>query len=109
MVVKGLAGFVRQTSKQNVLKGVKVVRNGIDCCMLQFADEILFLCDDSFSSIFSIKAILIEFVSGMKVNFHKSKLASVCVDKYSLNTYAKTLNYNTMQITFKYLGGRSRR
>ena len=40
----------------------------------------------------------------MKVNFHKSKLAGIYVDRYPLNTYAKTLNCNTMQMPFKYLG-----
>ena len=34
MVVKGLTKLVRQASKKNLLKGVKVGRNEIECCML---------------------------------------------------------------------------
>ena len=81
-------------------------RNGVDCCMLPFADDTLFLCDESFSNILTIKAILRchELLSGLKVNFHKSKLAGICVDRYSLNTYAKSLNCNTKRLPFKYLG-----
>ena len=64
------------------------------------------MCQDSFPSIFTIKAILrcFELVSGLKINFNKSKLAGVSVDRYSLKTYAKTLNCNTLWIPFKYLG-----
>jgi len=58
VVAEGLAGLVRQALKQNMLKGMKVGRNGVDCCMLQFADDTLFLCDESFSNILTIKVIL---------------------------------------------------
>jgi len=96
--------LVRQALKRNVLKGLKMGRNGVDFCM--FADDTLFLCDESFFSIFTIMMILrcFELVLGLKVNFHKSKLAGICVDRYPLNTYAKTLNCNTMRLPFKYLG-----
>jgi len=104
VVVEGLVRLVRQASKQNMLTGVKVGRKQIKCCMLQFADDTLFMCEDSFSNIFTIKTILrcFELVSGLKINFHKSKLINV--DRNTLGTYAKTLSCNTMWIPFKYLG-----
>jgi len=76
VVVEGLAGLVRKALKEDLLRGVKVGRFGIECCMLQFADDTLFLCEDSYSNIFTIKAILrvLELASGLKVNFHKSKI-----------------------------------
>jgi len=106
VAAEGLAGLVRQASKQNMITGVKVGRKQIECCMLQFADNALFMCEDSFSNVFTIKTILrcFELVSGLKINFHKSKLASINVDRNTLGTYAKTLNCNTMRIPFKYLG-----
>jgi len=105
VVAEGLAGLVRQASKQNMLTGVKVGRD-IECSMLQFAYDTLFMCEDSFSNIFSIKTILrcFELVSGLKINFHKLKLVGINVDRYTLETYVKTLNCNTMQIPLKYLG-----
>ena len=106
VVVEGLAGLVRQATKQNMLTGVKVGRKEIVCSMLQFADDTLFMLEDSFSNVFTVKTILrcFELVSGLKINFHKSKLAGINVDRFTLETYAKTLNCNTMQIPFKYLG-----
>jgi len=102
VVAEGLSGLVRQALRKEVLRGVKVGRNEIECCLLQFADDTLFLCEDSFSNIFAIKAILrcYEIVSGLKVNFHKSKVAGVNIDEYSLTTYAKTLNCNSMRLPF---------
>ena len=47
MVAEGLAGLVRQATKQNMLKGVKVGRKEIECSMLQFADDTVFMCEDS--------------------------------------------------------------
>jgi len=106
VVVEGLSGLVRQALRKEVLRGVKVGRNIIQCCLLQFANDTLFLCEDSFNNIFAIKAILrcYEIVSGLKVNFHKSKVAGVNIDEYALTTYAKTLNCNTMRLPFQYLG-----
>jgi len=98
VVAKGLVGLVRQASKQNMLKGVKVGRKEIKCSILQFADDTFFMCEDSFSNIFTIKTILRCFVlvSGLKINFQKSKLVRVNVDRFTLETYAKMLNCNTM-------------
>jgi len=106
VVAEGLAGLVRQALNMEVLRGVKVGKNGIECCLLQFADDTLFLCEDSFNNIFAIKAILrcYEIVSGLKVNFHKSKLVGIRVDSFALNIYAKTLNCHTLRLPFQYLG-----
>ena len=106
VVAEGLAGLVRQALRTDVLRGVKVGRNSIECCLLQFAYDTLFLCEDSFDNIFSIKAILrcYEIVLGLKVNFHKSKLTGISGDSFAMSTYAKTLNCNTMKLPFQYLG-----
>jgi len=103
LVAKGLAGLVRQASKKNMLRSVKVGRNEVKCCMLQFGDDTLFMCKDSFSNVFTINVILrcYELVSCLKINFYKSKLVGINVDRYYLDTYAKTLNCNTMMIPFK--------
>jgi len=106
VVAEGLARMVRQALRKDMLKGVKVGRNNIECYLLQFVDDTLFMCEDSFDNIFAIKAILrcYEMVAGLKVNFHKSKLVGIDVDSFVMNTYAKTLNCNTMRIPFQYLG-----
>jgi len=83
VVVEGLAGLVRQATRKNMLRGVKVGKNEVECCMFQFADDTLFMCEDSFSNIFTIKVILrcYELVSSLRINFYKSKLAGINVDR----------------------------
>ena len=48
IVAKGLAGLVRNALKENMLKGLKVGRAETECCMLQFADDTLFMGEESF-------------------------------------------------------------
>ncbi|XP_068474698.1 uncharacterized protein [Phaseolus vulgaris] len=54
----------------------------------------------------SMKAILrgFELASGLKINFHKSKIAGINVPQRDLECYAKTLNCDQMGIPFTYLG-----
>jgi len=94
VVVEGLAGLVRQAIKANLLFGIKIGRKEVELSILQFADDTLFLCQDSFSNIITLKSILrgFELASWLKINFHKSKLAGINVLKSNLDCYAKTLN-----------------
>ena len=75
-------------------------------CILQFADDTLFLCEDSLNNMVTLKAILrgFELASGLKINFHKSKLAGINVQSSDVACYTKTLNCNQMGLPFKYLG-----
>ena len=73
---------------------------------LQFADDTLFFCEDSWSNVVVMKSILrgFEVASGLKINFHKSSLAGVNVQSINLLCYSKFLNCNQSGIPFKYLG-----
>ena len=85
---------------------MKVGRDEVEACVLQFADDTLFMCEDSYNSVFAIKAILrcYEIASRLKINFHKSKLVGINVESSSIEVYAKTLNCTLMRVPFKYLG-----
>jgi len=111
IIAEGLAGLVRQAIKVNLLKGVKVGRKAVETRVLQFVDDTLFLCEGSLHNVHTIKAILrcYEIASGLKINFHKSKLAGLNVDRTNLERYAKSLHCSLMRVPFKYLGGGSGR
>jgi len=106
IVAKGLVGLVSQALRMNLLKGVKVGKNEVEISMLQFTDNTLFMCEDSYNSVIFVKAILrcYEIASGLKIHFHKSKLASINVERNPLEFYAKSLNCILMRVPFKYLG-----
>jgi len=106
VVAKGLAGLVRQAMKANLLSGVKVGNKEVEVSFLQFADDTLFFCEDSWSNVVVMKSILrgFELASGLKINFHKSSLAGVNVQSNNLLCYSKFLNCNQLGTPFKYLG-----
>lgn len=74
IAAEGLIGLARQAIKFNLLKGVKLGRHEVETCVLQFANDTFFMCEDSHQSIFTIKFILrcFELALGLKINFHKS-------------------------------------
>jgi len=92
--------------KANPYKGLNIGRKEVELSIIQFADDTLFLCQDSYSNVFILKAILrgFELASGLKINFHKYKLACVNVRKSNMDCYAKTLNCSQMEVPFIYLG-----
>ena len=106
VVAEGLTGLVRQAVKADLLSGLTIGRDELQLCILQFADDTLFVCEDSFRNVTTLKAILrgFEVASGLKINFHKSKLAGINVHSNDLLCYTKTLNCNQMEVPFKYLG-----
>jgi len=106
VVVEGLARLVREAVKNNLLSGISIGKKEVVLSILQFADDTLFLCEDSFTNVLSLKAILMgfELASGLKINFHKSKLAGVNVPRSSIDYYTETLNCEQMSILFTYIG-----
>ena len=106
LFAEGLAGLVRQSVKANLLSGIKVGSKEVEVSFLQFADDTLFFYEESWSKMVTMKSILrgFELASGLKINFHKSKLAGINVQSNNLLCYSKGLNCNQMGTPFKYLG-----
>ena len=106
VVAEGLAGLVRQALKVNMLTGLKIGRHEVEMCILQFADDTLFLCEDTFGNVLTLKAILrgFELASGLKINFHKSRLVGINVQNSTIGCFTKMLNCIKMEVPFKYLG-----
>jgi len=96
IVAEGLAGLVRNSITKQVYKGLKVGKNNVGVNLLQFADDTLFVCEANLQNIMAIKSILrcFEIGLGLKVNFHKSKIGDLVVDKNVIQRYSKVLNYN---------------
>ena len=90
----------------NLLIGVKVGRNDVEISMLQFVEDTLFLCEDSYKSVISLKATLrcFEIAFGLKIKFYKSKLDEINFERNAFDLYAKSLNCSLIRVPFKYLG-----
>ena len=106
VAAEGLAGLVRQAVKVNLYSGLNIGSKEVELCIIQFADDTLFLCQDAYSNVFTLKALLrgFEVASGLKINFRKSKLAGINVRESNMDCYTKTLNCSQMEVPFIYLG-----
>jgi len=106
VVAQGLAGLVKQATRKKLFTGLKVGHKKVDVNLLQFADDTLFVCESNIQNIKCIKAMLrcFELSSGLRVNFHKSKIGAIGVDRYEVKMYLNILHCSIMEIPFTYLG-----
>jgi hypothetical protein len=73
---------------------------------LQYADDTIFIGEECVENLWCLKAVLrwFELMSGLKVNFEKSRLFCVNLDGPFLTEAAKFLNCKIGSIPFIYLG-----
>jgi len=79
IVVESLARLVRQGVKVELLHDLKIGSHEIEVSVLQFVDNTIFMCESNHQNVLTIKFILrcFELTSGLRVNFHKSKITSI--------------------------------
>jgi len=85
---------------------LEIGKKSVKVNMLQYADDTLFFCKANIKSVFNIKIMLscFELVSGLKVNFLKSRIGGVGVEQTEILSFASVLNCEIMRTPFKYLG-----
>ena len=90
----------------NLVESLEIMVKKVKVNMLQFVDDTLFFCEANTKSVFAIKVILncFELASSRKVNFMKSRVGGLGVDKLVIQRFATILNCDVMNTPFKYLG-----
>ena len=91
----------------NLFQPYRVGRHGdVRLSHLQFADDTIIIGDKCWLNVRRIRAVLLllEEVSGLKVNFYKSMLTGVNISPTWLSEAASVLNCRTGSIPFMYLG-----
>jgi hypothetical protein len=86
-------------------KGYKV-SDHLQFQMLQFADDTILMGEGSWDNLWTIKTLLrsFELVSGLKINFVKSKLYGLNIDSSFLSAASAFLSCRSDVIPFKFLG-----
>jgi hypothetical protein len=105
IVAEGLAGLMRSAVRSGSFAGYKV-HDSLSYNLLQFADDTIILCDGTWVNLWVIKAILrsFELVSGLKVNFHKSNLFGLNLERRFMEAASNFLSCKVGAIPFKFLG-----
>ncbi|MCH81419.1 LINE-1 reverse transcriptase like, partial [Trifolium medium] len=105
IAAEGLTGMVYKAVDIGKFHGFKVHEN-LQYPILQFADDTVLIGEGSWVNVWTIKTILrgFELVSGMKINFVKSKLYGINTNDYLLEAAANFLLCRAETIPFKFLG-----
>ncbi|KAK2409977.1 hypothetical protein QL285_045372 [Trifolium repens] len=105
IVAEGLTGLMCKAIQNNVFQGYKV-SNNLLFHTRQFADDTIIMGEGNWNNLWTIKTVLrsFEIVSGLKVNFYKSKLYGVNLDDNFLRASSSFLHCEVDSIPFRFLG-----
>lgn len=105
IAAEGLTGLTKKGEEAGGLSGFKVSEH-LSISLLQFADDTLFLCDGSETSVWCLKSILrsFELVSGLKINFAKSSVIGIHLDPNVLSGISSFMSCKVGVLPFKFLG-----
>jgi hypothetical protein len=107
LAAEGFDVLMKAAVDNNLFQPYSVGKEGaVKLSHLQFADDTLIIGNKSWLNVRSIRAVLLllEEVSGLKVNFNKSMLTGVNISSTWLSEAASVLNCRTGTIPFVYLG-----
>ncbi|CAJ2652624.1 unnamed protein product [Trifolium pratense] len=97
--------MIKRAVEIGKFQGYKV-SNSLQFQILQFADDTILMGEDSWNNLWTIKSVLrgFEMVSGLKINFVKSKLYGINVDERFLSAGSSFLSCRSESVPFKFLG-----
>lgn len=104
--MEGLSVAMRSTCELGIFQGVKLPNGGPLISHLLYADDALFLGEWSRNNIKNLARILHCFhvASGLKVNFHKSRVFGVGSEMQEVSSWARALGCEPSSLPFTYLG-----
>lgn len=105
LVAEGLARLVDKAVGVGVFEGF-VINENLSYSLVQFADDTVLIGKPSWNNLWGLKSILrsFELVSGLKVNFIKSKLIGINVPDNFMEQASVFLHCRAESIPFNFLG-----
>nr|KYP36537.1 Putative ribonuclease H protein At1g65750 family [Cajanus cajan] len=106
IVAEGLTGMMREAVSQKRFCDVKVGSQQVPISIIQYADDTMFIGEAKLENVMAIKSMMrcFEMVSGLKVNFCKSKFGAMGIDSTMEEGFAQLLNCSLLSFPFTYLG-----
>lgn len=106
IAAEGFNMLMKVASSLNLFSGIKIGCNNLEITHLQYADDTIIAGDYSWDNVIAIKFILrwYEMVSGLEINYKKSKLISVNIPSEWGSSAASKLCCKTESLPFTYLG-----
>lgn len=106
LTAEGLGLLVQKTCESGLLQPAALGKDKVQIPLLQYADDIIFVCNKGIENILLIKRLLrlFDLVSGLKVKFAKCKIFGLNLEEAELSSYAASLVCEVERGHFKYLG-----
>eukprot|EP00256_Glycine_max_P049986 XP_006605180.1 uncharacterized protein LOC100800421 [Glycine max] len=106
LVAEGLTDLMREAVSKQCFTSFLVGSNKVPVDVLQYADDTIFFGEASMANVKTVKVILksFELVSGLRINFAKSKFGAVGQSEEWCLHAAEYLNCALLQFPFCYLG-----
>ncbi|CAJ2667257.1 unnamed protein product [Trifolium pratense] len=105
IVAEGLTRLMQKAVDNGNYHGFKV-HDDLQFHTLQFADDTVLVGEGKWENLWSLKIVLrsFELVSGLKVNFYKSKLYGINLDDNFVSAASSFLHCEVESIPFRFLG-----
>ncbi|XP_058754175.1 uncharacterized protein LOC131627320 [Vicia villosa] len=105
LVAYGLSGLVRKASEIGEFSRFKVEESCI-ADILQYVDDTLLIGEGNWRHVWSLKAILrgFEMASGLRVNFHKSRLIRINISIHMFMAASNFLSCRIEEKAFSFIG-----
>ncbi|GJS06816.1 reverse transcriptase domain, reverse transcriptase zinc-binding domain protein, partial [Tanacetum coccineum] len=106
LAAEGLNAIVSKAVEKGIFRGVVVGDNNVMVSHLQYADDTIFFGEWDKENAKSLMCILkcFEEVSGLKVNYNKSKIYGIGVNEEELEEMARWMGCSIGKFLFIYLG-----
>lgn len=106
IVGEALSRMINAVVDVGLFAGFSVAKNTPAIGHLQFADDTLIFCGNDEDQIRYVKATLLcfEAVSGLKINFSKSEVIGIRMDKSLLHKFARIMGCKVGELPVMYLG-----
>lgn len=106
IVMEDLNVLMNSTVQHSIFQGLQIPYNGLSISHIFYTDKAIFLCERTRSNIVNMSRILkcFQAISGLNVNFQKSKVYSISVCYIEINNCARILGCTVASFLFVYLG-----
>lgn len=106
IVAEGLSGLMNKAVSLGKFTGLKIGTEGPHISLLQYADDTIVVGEASWDNLWVMKSMFrcYVLVSGLKVNFNKTRVFGINVDEAFMSSGAEFLNCRIGEFPFKYLG-----
>ncbi|XVE89968.1 hypothetical protein DITRI_Ditri20bG0039100 [Diplodiscus trichospermus] len=106
IIVEGLGVLLHKAVTISLFRGVSFGEGDQVVSHLQFTDDSLIFCEPEEYQIQNVKRVLrcFQVISGLKINFSKSRLVGVGVDRQVVEVWASNIYYKVDSLPIVYLG-----